>query len=95
MRYYSNNNSNNYPGQLTLELLRNGTAFTNAYPIAALNIQSMPGVKFYINGSMVPFIIDNSKSCTIENYTINSILFDEESLNKIVTNNSYLIINYK
>jgi len=38
IRFYGNNNSQNYPGEITLELLHNGSAFLNIYPIMALNI---------------------------------------------------------
>ena len=94
---YYKDGGDNYPKQMTAELLRNGTGLFYAYPITILNIQSIPGVKFYINGNPIPFIIDDSGNITIEltnGNMINIISFDEKSLNNI-QNNGYLIISYK
>ena len=93
IRFYGNNNSQNYPGEITLELLHNGSAFLNIYPIMALNIQTLPGIQFYINGNSNPITTNQQGECDIS-FKINSLSFDLESLNKIVNNNEYLIINY-
>ena len=93
IRYYKDNDSKNYPGEITLELLHNGSAFLNIYPISALNIQTLPGVQFYINGNSNPIVTNSSGEYEIE-FKIDSLSFDLESLNRIVNNNGYLIINY-
>lgn len=93
IRYYKNNDSKNYPGEITLELLHNGSAFSNIYPISALNIQTLPGIQFYINGNSNPITTNQYGEYDIS-FKINSLSFDLESLNKIVNNNGYLIINY-
>ena len=93
IRYYKDNDSKNYPGEITLELLHNGSAFSNIYPISAFNIQTLPGVQLYINGNSNPIVTNRNGECEIE-FKIDSLSFDLESLNRIVNNNGYLIINY-
>lgn len=97
--YYGASNGNNNPSSnaITTDTLHNGVALAYTYPIIKLNIESLPGTKFYLNGNSTPFIIDNTGifNLPINNtILINSIIFDETSLTAISTN-GYLIINYE
>ena len=96
--FYSGNNSNNIPSSnaITIETLHNGVALAYTYPITQLSIESLPGVKFYLNGNPVPCIIDSSGVFSLnleDSVLINTIMFDENSLNTIASN-GYLVVNY-
>lgn len=57
VRYYGDNNSKNQPTSLTGNELRTGSIFSNYIPIRQLGIQTLPGVKFYVNDSPSPIIV--------------------------------------
>lgn len=100
IRYYSDTSNNNYPtGQHSpkYRTLISGSAFSNYMPIIQLGIQSLPGTKFYLNGSNNPIIIGNTGiyELDLQGLTeINSLQFDASSLALIQNNNSaYLIVD--
>lgn len=95
IRYYNDNDK--YPETITKSALRSGEAFKNYKPIKQLGIQTMPGVKFYLNGSVDPVIVGSTGifELNVENLTeITSLSFDLASLNTINSNNTaYLIVD--
>lgn len=97
-RYYGNSSD----GNITRDSLISGSYIINYKPsatsIASLGIQTLPGVKFYLNHSQVdPIIIGPSGIYELginENYEITGLQFNEESLNLIDANSgAYLIID--
>lgn len=98
-RYYSSENTvnKNYPDQLSYRQLISGSAFSNCMPIVQLGVQSLPGTKFYLNGSSNPIIIGNTGiyELNLEGLTqINSLQFDSSSISLIESNkNAYLIVD--
>lgn len=96
-RYYSDNSNQNYPSDLRFRHLVSGTAFNSYTPIIQLGIQSMPGVKFYLNGSNNPIILGNTGVYELDlsgMTQINSLQFDANSINLINSNNgAYLIVD--
>ena len=98
MRFYSENNANNYPSTLTIGQLRHGTAFSKVYPIVKLGIQTVPGTKFYVNGHDTPVIVGHTGIYQIDLdgvSTISDLAFDYASLNVIALNdNVFLQIDY-
>lgn len=71
----------------------------DAISIASLGIQTLPGIKFYLNNSQIdPIIIGPSGIYELsidENYEITGLQFDEETLNNLINDNNgaYLIID--
>ena len=103
IRYYGpdSNNSNqkrNYPEDLTSASLRYGNIFNTVYPIVQLGVQTMPGVKFYVNNHTTPIIIGATGiyELNVDGLSnITDIQFDSSSLQLIDNNpNAYLIIDY-
>ena len=96
-RYYANNSDNNYPKSLKHNQLISGSVFSSYMPIIQLGIQSIPGTKFYLNGSNNPIIIGNTGiyELDLEGLSqINSLQFDANSVIFINSNQSaYLIID--
>ena len=102
-RYYGNSSDGkNYPSAITKNSLISGSYFIsykpNAISIASLGIQTLPGVKFYLNNSQVdPIIIGPSGIYELgidENYEITGLQFDKKSLDLIDANSgAYLIID--
>lgn len=102
-RYYGNSSDGkNYPSSITKDSLISGSYIISYKPsatsIASLGIQTLPGVKFYLNHSQVdPIIIGPSGIYELginENYEITGLQFNEESLNLIDANSgAYLIID--
>ena len=81
-RYYGNSSDGkNYPSSITKNSLISGSYFIsykpNATSIASLGIQTLPGVKFYLNNSQVdPIIIGPSGIYELgidENYEITGL----------------------
>ena len=100
VRYYNDNSQNNYPTEGTKPRYRNlisGTAFSAYMPILQLGIQTLPGTKFYLNGSNNPIIIGSTGiyELDLQGLTeINSLQFDASSLALIQENsNAYLIVD--
>lgn len=104
VRYYGKNDSKNYPLRTqgndiapTYQNLISGSAFSKCVPIIQLGIQSLPGTKFYLNGSNNPIIIGNTGiyELNLQGLSeISSLQFDARSLELISNNESaYLIID--
>ena len=102
-RYYGNSSDGkNYPSSITKNSLISGSYLINYKPsatsIASLGIQTLPGVKFYLNNSQIdPIIIGPSgiyELGTDKNYEITGLQFDSKSIDSINANNgAYLIID--
>ena len=52
VRYYGDSHAKNQPAGLTGMKLKSGSVFSNYLPILQLGIQTIPGVKFYVNNSL-------------------------------------------
>ena len=102
-RYYGNSSDGkNYPSSITKNSLIICSYLINYKPsatsIASLGIQTLPGVKFYLNNSQVdPIIVGPSGIYELginENYEITGLQFDRKSLDLIDANSgAYLIID--
>lgn len=96
-RYYGENNNKNYPTGIIMNDLKSGKLFDGYCPIIQLGIQSMPGLKFYLNDSNTSVIVGSTGiyELDLENYAeINKLSIDGNSLNLIDQNSSaYLIID--
>lgn len=96
-RYYADSSQNNYPTTLKFRQLISGSIFSSCMPIIQLGIQSVPGTKFYLNGSTNPIIIGNTGIYELDLQglsQINSLQFDANSVTLINNNQSaYLIID--
>ena len=84
-------------GPLDIAYLLDNNIFEEYSPIVHLGIQSLPGLKFYLNGNkFAPLYINNSGlfEIDLENTfgLIGSIEFDQENLNKYLSI-GYLIID--
>ncbi len=100
-RYYSDTSENNYPSEdgkkPTYRNLISGSVFSNYMPILQLGVQTLPGTKFYLNGSNNPIIIGSTGiyELDLQGLTeISSLQFDASSVGLIKNNQSaYLIID--
>ena len=101
-RYYGDQLENNNLSNIEYKQLISGSYFIsckpNATSIASLGIQTLPGVKFYLNNSQIdPIIIGPSgiyELGTDKNYEITGLQFDSKSIDSINANNgAYLIID--
>ena len=102
-RYYGNSSDGkNYPSSINKNSLISGSYLISYKPsatsIASLGIQTLPGVKFYLNNSQVdPIIVGPSGIYELginENYEITGLQFDRKSLDLIDANSgAYLIID--
>ena len=102
-RYYGNSSDGkNYPSSITKYSLISGSYLISYKPsatsIASLGIQTLPGVKLYLNNSQVdPIIVGPSGIYELginENYEITGLQFDRKSLDLIDANSgAYLIID--
>lgn len=98
VRYYSQTDGRNQPPRLKMNSLVSGSVFSEKYPITQLGIQSLPGVKFYLNNSTSPIILGYTGIYDLELDGITEIThlsFDAESMNLINANpDSYLIVDF-
>lgn len=98
-RYYADQHDNNQPPGLTALMLSSGIAFKDISNITQLGIQTLPGVRFYLNSAepISPIIIGSTGmyELDLEGISqINKIHFENNSLKKISANpNAYLIID--
>lgn len=103
-RYYGEGSIRNYPmlenNTITADTLQTGSIFfvdTNLGVITQLGIQTMPGIKFYLNGNISPIIIGKNGifDLNVENISqITALQFDKESINRLnATSNSYLLVD--
>lgn len=56
-RYYGDNNSNNYPSDLTKDKLTNKNIFEGYGTITKLGIQGRGNTQVYLNGSIYPILL--------------------------------------
>ena len=88
IRYYPKG-IGSFPDGLTASSLINGNAFASYKPIVQLGIQTMPGVKFYLNGGTNEIIVgstgiyelnvEDSASLTMLSFNANSLKMIDES----------------
>ena len=101
IRYYGDHKSDsdkNQPTGLTGNRLRSGSIFSQYTPMKQIGIQTMPGVKFYLNNSIEPIIIGSTGiyELNVENLTeITALSFDTTSINMIneTPSTSYIIVD--
>ena len=101
IRYYGDNkidSNKNQPEQLTGNKLRSGAAFNSYTPMKQIGIQTLPGVKFYLNNSVEPIIIGTTGiyELNVENMTeITALSFDKTSIDLIDNSpsTSYIIVD--
>ena len=99
-RYYGES-QNNAPQGLSKNMLVTGSAFfaeARLISIASLGIQTLPGVKFYLNDSVDPIIIGHSgifELSSTNKYEVTSLRFDPTSIDLIdsISNTAYLIVD--
>lgn len=101
-RYYGENNNKNYPENISVENLTEGSIFfleNNLTSITQLGIQTLPGIKFYLNdpGKTKPIIVGSTGIYELELEgiaEINSMTIDPNSLKTIQNvGSAYLIID--
>ena len=101
IRYYGDHKSDsdkNQPANLTGNRLRSGSIFNQYTPMKQIGIQTMPGVKFYLNNYIEPIIIGSTGiyELNVENLTeITALSFDTTSINMIneTPSTSYIIVD--
>lgn len=96
-RYFGENHPENYPSAAETTDYESGEIFYDYSPIVQLGIQTLPGVKFYLNDSTDPIVIGNSGIYDLMadgTLKITKLQFDADSLNRIEQGfNNYLIID--
>lgn len=104
-RYYGNGHPNNYPLNVLSSRFVSGEVFSDILPIFQLGIQTLPGTKFYLNGSPDPIIIGSTGiyELDLQNKTeisglrfdqdIFSIIDGDEDKNIKSMKNAYLIVD--
>lgn len=96
-RYFGDNQEDNFPATITKAQLNSGAIFYNYLPIAQIGIQTLPGIKFYLNDSTNPIIIGNSGVYDLMSdgtLKITKLDFDLTGLERIERDrNNYLIID--
>lgn len=88
----------NQPSSINRSQLVSGSAFSGKYPIVQLGIQTLPGVKFYLNKGTTPIIIGNTGIYDLELDGVTQIThlcFEAASVDMINNNeDSYLIVDF-
>ena len=97
-RYFKSGSTKDYPDGVILEDFVAGTAFLNNYPIVHLGIQTIPGVKFYLNNTPNTLMVDATGIFEIdleEKTEIDAINFEAETFKSLIeqNNNGYVIID--
>lgn len=97
-RYYNKDNTKNQPADISLSKLNSGEIFKDYTPFTQLGIQTLPGVRFYLNNNKeAPIIIGSTGIYELELEGISEIedlRFDLASLDNVENNgNAYLIID--
>lgn len=97
IRYYGEGHVKNTKN-VNFTKLRSGSIFSDTLPITQIGIQTIPGVKVFINYSPNPIVIGQTGiyELNVDGLSyINDIKFDASSLNLIdASTNAYLIIDY-
>ena len=91
VRYYGDSHAKNQPAGLTGMKLKSGSVFSNYLPILQLGIQTIPGVKFYVNNSETPVIVGATGiyELDVDGLTeITNLTFDTTAINLIKSNPS-------
>ena len=108
-RFYEDDNENNQPYQIMNNTLGDNTIIKHTFycnptffgqyaPIVQLGIQTVPGTKFYLNGSADPVVVGPTGiyqlDLTNTSAILNSLRVDQSSM-EIINNlpNGYLIID--
>lgn len=99
VRYYGDANSKNSSGDVNIRSLQSGSIFHSTLPIVQLGIQTLPGMKVYINNHTNPVVVGQTGiyELNIDGISyITDLRFDGQTLTTInnKTNNAYLIIDY-
>ncbi len=99
VRYYGDGNTKNEPPSVSLQTLQTGSTFSETKRIVQLGIQTIPGMKFYINDHDYPVVVGQTGiyELNVDGISyINNLRFDASTLNVIHKNqsNAYLIIDY-
>ena len=97
-RYYKDNNLNNNPMNWNWTYYCSSNTFKQYAPITSIGIQSLPGVKFYLNDSINPIILGISGVFELDvsntSATINNLRIDQKSMDLIRNSeNGFLIID--
>ena len=83
--------------QDTIDRLNNGSIFSGYTPILQLGIQTLPGVKVYLNNAEIPVIVGVTGIYELDledKAEITSMRFNESSLTMIEGNTSaYLMVD--
>ncbi len=97
VRYYGKNKATNYPKSLTDSQMRSGAIFSKRTPIKQLGIQTLPGIKFYLNNSIEPIVVGATGiyELNVENLAeITALAFDKTAIETINNNgSSYIIVD--
>ena len=102
IRYFGDNNyphtqclDNNYPLNLNSNNLITGDIFNSYVPVKKITINSLPGIKFFMDNNQISTVIGASGVYQADN--LNKILFlkfDDRSIDQIDKNpDGYLIID--
>ena len=101
VRYYGDSaaKTKNSPDNVTYRTLQSGAVFESTMPIVQLGIQTLPGMKFYINEHPNPIIVGQTGiyELNVDGISyITKLRFDGQTLSTINNNSNtaYLIIDY-
>ena len=99
IRYYGDGSSKNSARNVTLQTLQSGSVFHNTFPIVQLGVQTLPGMKIYINNHTNPVIVGQTGiyELNVDGMSyITDLRFDGSTLKIINDNqkNTYLIVDY-
>lgn len=87
----------NYPTEVNIASLKNGSVFKPYLPILQLGVQALPGTKFYLNDAVEPIIIGHTGIYELDldiETQISGLQFNSKSLEIISNNeNAYLIVD--
>ena len=105
-RYFGESSSLNSPSgaagsAITQQGLKSGKIFFNSedlISIASLEIETWPGIQFYLNDSVDPIIVGASgvfELSLADNFELNALRFKKESVDLLMdsSNDAYLIVN--
>ena len=99
VRYYGDGNAKNSNSTLSITSLQSGSVFHNTLPIVQLGIQTLPGMKVFINNHTNPIVVGQTGiyELNVDGISyITDLRFDGSTLGVINKNqaNAYLIIDY-
>lgn len=88
----------NYPAGIRKISLATGSAFNDIVPITQLGVQTLPGMKIYINDHPNPVVVGQTGIYELNldgNSSINKLAFGADTLATVSNNPSaYLIVDY-